>query len=1300
MIDSGADRDVVSEKTISRLNIGTNETDLRVVTVDNELISKRMLASFTIESLNEEYRADVNDALVGKILTGENDVPPHRRDLSACAHLSGVNFDKVDEDVEMIIGAAHYDACVPIEVRRGERQNGIVGIRCRLGWTVAGRLGRRDPDDVSINAISADNEALRQSLDRIFYHDFAIVSEEELGDSKEHKEAIDQLAKSIRFDEKVGKYFVGLPWKIPREEVTKLFKTINSRETAMRRLRSMIPRLVRDPARKERVFAEMKKFVDTGVAVEIDSINDDSSATKPRWYLPIHVVEKRGKTRVCHDARASTGGYCLNDFLLGGPNIINSLAEILMNARKWKYVLMNDIRAFFHQVRVDERDVDVFRFPWFADETMRFAILLAFLAHIFGSGASSIVTAYVLRHHAEVIKPLFSYAVYDWIRRRFYVDDGIDGANTAQGLMELSDGVVKAMKMGGFELCKFKSNLPQLMEGCAEAEVKLGDKDKDDDAPTKVLGVSWIPSADVFTFNFDPEISRRDVNTPRELISVQSSLYDPLGFISPFQLLGRRMLQRCAPQKNGWDNPLDPKLRKDFEKWARSIPSLAKLRLPRWWNCGVENVASAELHVFVDAAATSGYGAAAYRRVIGQDGTVKVILLCSRSHVVPLNPSRASHHNSTPRLELTSAEKGVEVRQFVIRATETTFDRIIMWTDSEASLKMINDTTSRFKLFFANRLSKIHAASSVKEWRHVDSANNPADCTSRGIDADDEEKWKFFHYGPKFLYRPEEEWPKTILSHVHSVNVLATVVSTPEVSTFFVDAISRTSSWYWMRRRVAVLRLAARRWRASTKAKTREARANLPTLASIKKEQLEEAEKDIIREVQRSQFGQEIDDLLQQNVRHPTSRGNVKPKSASLRPHNPFLDNDGILRVGSRLINANIAYEQKFPIILPPKHTVVLSILRSIHSSLIHAGPKQVLTQTRQKYWVNKGLQASKSVVNSCVDCQRRFKLPLKQKMAELPTFRVNAASPFEKSALDLAGPFDVKMNGRSTHKVWVVIFTCCVTRSIHVEIVYKMDANALINAITRFTSRRPGVTSFISDRGTNLIGADRILRQEMELWRNSSVNALAEKGLEWSFIPAGTPSYGGVWERCVGLLKRHLVSATKGDVLHVDTFNTIIIEIEGILNRRPLTPMSTDPSDTEAITPAHILYPSTFAHSSTTIVPPNGDASAFRNSWKQAQSRINAFWKIWSTEYLALLHARSKWRQTKRDLKEGDLVILVDESVKRNDWRMARVLSTEGSGNHVRRAKVKRSDGKILLKDRTKLVHLEIDDEKKDNIQ
>ena len=86
----------------------------------------------------------------------------------------------------------------------------------------------------------------------------------------------------------------------------------------------MVYRMLRDPARKEKVFAELRKFEETGVAIEIDNVNDDATATNPRWNTPRHVVIKRGKTRVCHDARMATGGYCLNDLHCRMPHCFHA----------------------------------------------------------------------------------------------------------------------------------------------------------------------------------------------------------------------------------------------------------------------------------------------------------------------------------------------------------------------------------------------------------------------------------------------------------------------------------------------------------------------------------------------------------------------------------------------------------------------------------------------------------------------------------------------------------------------------------------------------------------------------------------------------------------------------------------------------------------------------------------------------------------------------------------------------------------------------------------------------------------
>ena len=259
-------------------------------------------------------------------------------------------------------------------------------------------------------------------------------------------------------------------------------------------------------------------------------------------------------------------------------------------------------------------------------------------------------------------------------------------------------------------------------------------------------------------------------------------------------------------------------------------------------------------------------------------------------------------------------------------------------------------------------------------------------------------------------------------------------------------------------------------------------------------------------------------------------------------------------------------------------------------------------------------------------------------------------------------------------------------------EVTSKMDADSFVNALVRFSARRPGVTSLISDRGTNFVATRSILRSELRRLNEEVAPELRKRGVEWSLIPAHTPHYGGVWERVVGLFKKHLATSIEGDALQIDTFNTVIVEIEGILNRRPLTILSTDSRDLEPLTPAHILHPAGFKTTDPAVLPTDNEMrEELSSTWKRAQNRVNAFWKAWKRDYLSLLHDRKKWTKTRDDLREGDVVILVDESTSRSEWKLGKVMGVVNSGPHVRKVNVRRADRKVVLKDRTKVVRLEL---------
>ena len=723
------------------------------------------------------------------------------------------------------------------------------------------------------------------------------------------------------------------------------------------------------------------------------------------------------------------------------------------------------------------------------------------------------------------------------------------------------------------------------------------------------------------------------------------------------------------------------------------------------------------LHVFGDAS-TSGYGAVCYRRAVAPSGEVHIAFLCSASHVVPLNAARASHHCSVPRLEMVAAAKAVEKRQFVERSVGK-FEKVYHWCDNLPVIKQIRDKTTKFRVFVANRLSKIHAASKMEEWRFVDGELNPADHCSRGLKADEYAKWKVFREGPEFLYKSEEFWPKEPSpAKMALVDISANAIQ--EIKMDFslasmkniYDIAESVENWWTKMRKVVMLLRCVKRWKQKTKAPKRlrlqrtgvtwnvapTATPLLDVTARISAEDFAMARKYIFLAVQRKHFAEELQCLVDGKIAEADSRRSKETRKQFLRSQlkdfNPFVDSNGLIRIGSRLLNAPVDEDVKLPIIIPRKDPIVRMWLRHIHISEIHAGPKHCIAQAREQAWVIHGLQEMKIIVRRCVACQKAFKPPLEQQMAPLPLSRLTLKSPFKETGLDLMGPFFVRMNGRANHKVWVTVFTCLASRSVHCEVVFKMDADSLLNAIVRFSARRPGTTYFVSDNGTNLTKAEKVLKRDLKQWNDSSAQHLQRKGLTWDFIPAGTPHRGGVWERVVGMFKRHLTTLMLGDAIHVETFMTVVTQVEAIINRRPLSTLSSSADDCETFTPAHILYPAFSSHDSCVVSTEQtmSTATELKGKFYQAQGRINAFKKMWERDYFQTLHFRQKWKNTHVDLKERQIVMLVDDQQPRSRWRLARVVEAIRSNNHVKAARVRTTDGKLWLKDRSKLVVLELD--------
>jgi len=296
--------------------------------------------------------------------------------------------------------------------------------------------------------------------------------------------------------------------------------------------------------------------------------------------------------------------------------------------------------------------------------------------------------------------------------------------------------------------------------------------------------------------------------------------------------------------------------------------------------------------------------------------------------------------------------------------------------------------------------------------------------------------------------------------------------------------------------------------------------------------------------------------------------------------------------------------------------------------------------------------------------------------MAPLPISRLQGGQPpFTVVGVDYFGPIEVTF-GRKTIKRWGCIFTCFATRACHLEIAPSLEADDFINVLRRFVARRGAVREIWSDNGTNFIGAQRELKEALKASSSIVADDMLKREIQWKLQPPGASHMSGVWERMIRSARRALcaVAGTR----NVDDYRllTFMAEAEYTLNSRPLSAVSDDPTDFEAITPNHILLlkPTCVAGVGT------GTSLTSRKRWQQVQALADHFWKRWRKDYLYTLQGRSKWQRTQRELGVGDLVMLTDEWSPRNKWPLARVSAVFPSGDgHVRSVEVRTARGKYV---------------------
>ncbi|XP_055489406.1 uncharacterized protein LOC129696012 [Leucoraja erinacea] len=317
--------------------------------------------------------------------------------------------------------------------------------------------------------------------------------------------------------------------------------------------------------------------------------------------------------------------------------------------------------------------------------------------------------------------------------------------------------------------------------------------------------------------------------------------------------------------------------------------------------------------------------------------------------------------------------------------------------------------------------------------------------------------------------------------------------------------------------------------------------------------------------------------------------------------------------------------------------------------------------------------------------------------MADLPSDRLSTESPFTNVGLDVFGPWNISTRrtrgGAANSKRWAVLFTCLSIRAVHIELIESMDISSFINALRHFFAVHGPVKVIRSDCGMNFKGACKELQIILQDENNIS-KYLNEEGCTWLFNPPHSSHMGGVWEKMIGVSRRILdsmLSQTSSSHLTHKVLLTLMAEVTAIINARPLAPISADAESPFLLTPSTILTQKVC----TTSPPPGSfeNADLYCQQWKRVQHLANAFWERWRREYLSTLQSRSKWQDSQPNVKEGDLVLLRDSQVKRNQWPMALVtMAHPDDDGKVRKLELKVTKGgtiKAFLRPETEVVVL-----------
>ncbi|XP_076301775.1 uncharacterized protein LOC143219850 [Lasioglossum baleicum] len=655
--------------------------------------------------------------------------------------------------------------------------NRIILQKTKLGWLVTGEVEVKAFNRNTACFHSLDNQIAKfweveELPKRIF------LSDEEATCEEHYKQ-------NTRRDQS-GRYIVRLPFNEKRSLLG------DSHKLALKRFYTLENKLIKNTV----LYEQYKDFL-----AEYESLNHMSEVSaddhNSGFYLPHHAVIKASsattKVRVVFDASAkSSSGVSLNDTLLVGPTIQNTLFTTLIKFRTHICVLTADIEKMFRQVKVHEEDSYYQKILW--RQSVEHPLKTYKLNTVtYGTACAPFLAIRCLKQLAEDDAKGFPLAARAF-DQDFYVDDLLTGASDFNSALKLRNELIELAKLGGFNLRQWVSNDKNLVNDLDnnQENKSLG---LDVSNTKKTLGIFWNPSEDNIIYETNLPDSKPRI-TKRLILSEIAQLFDPLGLLGPVIIQAKIIMQELWKTHCEWDEVVPQSIYYSWIRFRDQLRVLNQFSIRR--PLLIKNHTDCQLHGFCDAS-ESAYGACIFVRVTMGNMQHSVNLLCAKSRVAPIKTQ------SLPRLELCAATLLSKLVSEVMEAlTQIKFSKIRLWTDSTIVLHWIKTSPHLLKTFVANRVSDLQASTDARDWFHVPTLDNPADYISRGQDPQHFLNNITWTSGPHWLSKEENCWPNLLLETIDipEKRNLVSLVTVNEPNSILV----RFSSFTTLYRVVAYIR--------------------------------------------------------------------------------------------------------------------------------------------------------------------------------------------------------------------------------------------------------------------------------------------------------------------------------------------------------------------------------------------------------------------------------------------------------------------------------------------------------------